>query len=648
MVVNETAAIALGKALFWDKNVGSDGMACASCHFQAGADLRVRNQLATGAKRTDGNPSGQTYQKTASGRAGGPNYVLHQADFPFHQFANPGDNMSAIVFTTDDVAGSAGTFGGQFQSVNTTGAAKDNCTRAPEAPYIVNGVGTRHVTQRSAPSVINAAFNYRNFWDSRANEIFNGRNPFGSRDPDAFVWVKTGSGLTKQRLALKNAALASQALGPPLDSTEMSCAGRTFADIGRKLLQRRALEAQTVHPEDGVLGPRRDPSGKGLATTYDALIHAAFAPRYWGDVAAPALFGSPAVGQPYTLTEANFSLFFGLAVQLYASTLVSDQTPFDAPRVYDEARARYYPQGFNDQQKRGEDVFLNAHCFNCHDGPTLSTAAHPLVLNHYNQVKNLSNVTRKLLYAGVGLLDQGSTNTGVSATVHDPALGAADLFGNPLSFTSQYVGRLRGHPDQVVDPLIAKACNFDSTTAFTSDFAPSELRAVSTAGCLHPDLAYEPTVTVANQEYVKRGHGRLRSGISGAFKIPTLRNVELTGPYMHNGSMATLEQVAQFYNRGANFLNGQIQADSIFPQGFTQQDIDDLVVFLKSLTDERVRWEKAPFDHPSLPVLHGHILSQPDQDNLAKDTYIALPAIGKNGRSISQGPLKPFNERLPP
>ena len=40
-----TAAIALGKALFWDSAVGSDGTACATCHFNAGADSRSKNQL---------------------------------------------------------------------------------------------------------------------------------------------------------------------------------------------------------------------------------------------------------------------------------------------------------------------------------------------------------------------------------------------------------------------------------------------------------------------------------------------------------------------------------------------------------------------------------------------------------------------------
>src|SRR5689334_19601608 len=45
-VRNQDALIALGKALFWDMQVGSDGRtACATCHFHAGADHRMQNQL---------------------------------------------------------------------------------------------------------------------------------------------------------------------------------------------------------------------------------------------------------------------------------------------------------------------------------------------------------------------------------------------------------------------------------------------------------------------------------------------------------------------------------------------------------------------------------------------------------------------------
>ena len=52
-VRDRAAAIVLGKALFWDQQVGSDGQACASCHFHAGADSRSKNQLDPGLRAFD-------------------------------------------------------------------------------------------------------------------------------------------------------------------------------------------------------------------------------------------------------------------------------------------------------------------------------------------------------------------------------------------------------------------------------------------------------------------------------------------------------------------------------------------------------------------------------------------------------------------
>src|SRR5215212_8450103 len=54
-ISDRQAAIALGKALFWDMQVGSDGVqACASCHFRAGADPRSKNQVSPGLKHVSG------------------------------------------------------------------------------------------------------------------------------------------------------------------------------------------------------------------------------------------------------------------------------------------------------------------------------------------------------------------------------------------------------------------------------------------------------------------------------------------------------------------------------------------------------------------------------------------------------------------
>ena len=82
----------------------------------------------------------------------------------------------------------------------------------------------------------------------------------------------------------------------------------------------------------------------------------------------------------------------------------------------------------------------------------------------------------------------------------------------------------------------------------------------------------------------------------GRFKAPTLRNIELTAPYMHDGSIATLEEVIDHYARGGRVITeGEDAGDgtqhpnkSEFVSGFilTEQEKDDLLNFLKSLTDE--------------------------------------------------------------
>ncbi len=79
----------------------------------------------------------------------------------------------------------------------------------------------------------------------------------------------------------------------------------------------------------------------------------------------------------------------------------------------------------------------------------------------------------------------------------------------------------------------------------------------------------------------------------GAFKTPTLRNVALTAPYMHDGSLATLEDVVEFYDKGGrlddadpvdDFLSGGIR-----PLGLTPRQKTDLVAFMEALTSPRYR-----------------------------------------------------------
>src|SRR5690606_27695799 len=130
---------------------------------------------------------------------------------------------------TNDVASSQGVFHAVFGEPAPHGPDPDG--------FQVDGVNVRRVEPRNTPTVINAVYNHRNFWDGRAQNIFNGVNPFGERDSSAHVYrrVARGEGLEPVEVRLENSSLASQAVGPPTNEIEMSARGRGFADVGRSL-----------------------------------------------------------------------------------------------------------------------------------------------------------------------------------------------------------------------------------------------------------------------------------------------------------------------------------------------------------------------------------------------------------------------------
>lgn len=71
----------------------------------------------------------------------------------------------------------------------------------------------------------------------------------------------------------------------------------------------------------------------------------------------------------------------------------------------------------------------------------------------------------------------------------------------------------------------------------------------------------------------------------GKFKVPSLRNVAMTAPYMHDGSFATLEEVVEHYNSGGKAHPNK--SGLLLPLNLTTQEKTDLVNFLKALTDEK-------------------------------------------------------------
>lgn len=618
-VRNRAAAVQLGKALFWDVSVGSDGRtACASCHFQAGADSRIKNQINPGLRNVQSDLAdnvGRLFNQPARSKGWGPNYTLTAADFPLHRLVDALDRNSKIRSTTDDVIASQGVYQTDYRRPGNNHS--DKCRLQADDMFQVNGRNTRKVEPRNSPTVINAALNVRNFWDGRANNVFNGWSPFGDRDPAAGIWRTRGDGqIEKVRLALKNASAASQAVGPPGSDFEMSCGGRAFPDIARRLLDNPILKAQSIHPDDSVLHH----FAQGARPKYNELIMAAFRSQYW-DSNKPVQIDAAS----YSLMEANFSLFFGLAVQMYESTLLSDETPLDAYLQGDR-------KALTAQEIRGMKIFTGKGlCINCHNGPELTNAATRLRLSSKELVERMFMGDRQ-----VAIYDSGFYNIGVRPTPEDLGVGGTDPWNNPLSFTRQYRSVIMG--GKSADPFRVDPCRFEVLLSTSIPCDPS----------------------------IKPG-ADFRDAVDGAFKTPTLRNIELTGPYFHNGSQATLEQVVEFYNRGGDRRGSDdhdttgfgpnrsnIDAD-IRPLGLTQAEQDDLVAFMKRpLTDPRVEWERAPFDHPSIDIPNGHqgdekdVLGSDDPrtPRIAKEETLRLKAVGRDGRARSEGALRPFHAGL--
>ena len=677
IVVDAERAIVLGKALFWDQAVGSDSMACASCHFQAGADSRVRHQLAPNGR--DVVEPNFLFEDSPTGALRGPNYTLESADFPFHQRADPLNPVSTVIYESDDIVSSSASFGGQFIGTSTN-ETEDICDREPHPIFHVGGIGTRKVMARNAPTVINSAFSHRQFWDGSANNIFNGSSPWGERDPEAGVWVVAESGQVEhQPLALTNSSLASQAVSPAISDLEMSCAQRTLPDVGRKLLDRNPLAQQNVHWNDSVLGADASSTpgllAPGLATTYRALIGQAFDSKYWSHTESGG-FGSPdTVGAlPYSQIEANFGMFFGLSIQLYLSTLISDQSPFDLSAKDENG----VPIDLSASAQDGFEVFRTGHCNLCHIGPVFTSAAvetnaflveqDPQAFgNETFAVSTSRNVlTRLSVLGGSALIDTGFATTGVTPDGADPGLGGTDPFGNPLSFSIQYLQLLAGQNTEVVDPPVfeVRPCDFDLPIArdlpgphpiYFTQAEGVQPQSQDSTHCFFPGGDYVPLPAVALAELQSANNARMKEATTNAFKVPTLRNVELTAPYMHDGSMSTLEQVIEFYTRGGNHETDGKHFGTVFPQvdlRFDPSLRQALIDFLLSLTDDRVRYEQAPFDHPGLLVPNGHIgdalavsTGHPLEGALAQDDFLWVPAVGSAGRRV----LPPtFQVRLTP
>jgi len=145
----------------------------------------------------------------------------------------------------------------------------------------------------------------------------------------------------------------------------------------------------------------------------------------------------------------------------------------------------------------------------------------------------------------------------------------------------------------------------------------------------------------------ERGRG---GGPNGAFKIPTLRNIALTAPYMHNGVFETLEEVLDFYAGGGGRglgLDVPLQDDKIRKFTLTPQEKADLIAFLLALTDESATPE-IPARVPSgLPVVQPQVPRLPTRLNISSPELRRIRQMQRRAESrstavrTSESPLTP-------
>lgn len=474
-IKDRDAAIALGKALFWDMQVGANNRyACATCHHKAGTDSRVNfRSLHPGANgRIDVN---------------GPSLTL--ADFPFD-------------LNNDDIVGSIGLPPHAFLGVDAEG--NETCELLGGDPQ------GNQVTGMASPASVNAVFSELQFWDGRAQSTFNGVDIHGTNHDAAsyptVYEINDDGQVIGTNIAITNASLASQAVGPANNPVEMSCAGRDWGHLAQKLLPRKPLALQKVSTNDSVLGGYVDSTGAFAGMTYSNMVYEAFNDRYVSSL--------PAADTGWTVEEANFSLYWGLALNLYQALLVSDDSPWDRYIRGDSSAV-------SAAAIRGHEVFVgDGECDRCHRGAETSNAA-------------VTNGGGGRAFANIGLRP------------------------------------------------------------------------------------------IAESEGLRRGE----------HKSVGMRNLELSNPYMWNGSRITLRQAVRFYNLGGDFRGGRNELRVL---GLNDQQERDLVAFMLALTDDRVRCDRGVFDHPSLELDFGE----------------SLPAVGSDGLeqcwrpALDDGSVEDFHYQL--
>ena len=377
----------------------------------------------------------------------------------------------------------------------------------------------------------------------------------------------------------------------------------------------------------------------------------------------------------HTQMEINFPMFWGLALQKYQHSLVSDQSRFDiaeeagcfvpGARIPGQGPPRF-EQGPNlpgcysanlwsANEEAGRTAFNGfapgqGGCTACHGGNMFTNAA----MDNEGNFNTLTLLGFGPPGAQPVLADNGFQNTGTNVLAQDLGQYATDAYGIPLSYTMQIVARL------TIDPQ-ADICKTVATGP----------RAGGTVCDAEGNSRLDPNLLGTRVE------------VAGAMKSPSLRNIGLTPPYFHYGGYSNLHDVLDFYNRGGSHRDlpencdpgtpgtgpgtpsnckgdtsgsgpegktpfediaalddkGTNVAGAITPRGMSDETIDNMIEFMLALSDDRVMCDAGPFDHPELIIFNGAKARDRNHDHRADYRKVRLPAVGMEGYKYSRPEL---------
>lgn len=238
---------------------------------------------------------------------------------------------------------------------------------------------------------------------------------------------------------------------------------------------------------------------------------------------------------------------FAKSIAAYEYTLLSVEAPFD-----DWVASDFTSDDLSASAQRGAELFVGkAACAECHSGPMLTD----------QEVHN------------IGVPPRGDY---VPTPEDCPDGGFCDC-------VSSDTGRPRFcFPNGARDGLRLLV-----ESPFRRDSAFSDDTDCANHAVLHIDANYAEENPDECDGLVDHYVVPVAEGTVGAWRTPSLRNVALTGPYMHNGLHASLEAVVKHYNTGArDFVSDNVGPldEDIIELGLTDDEVADLVAFLEALT----------------------------------------------------------------